>query len=128
MKVNRSREGSPSNQRTKTVTGEMWGESVLDGGDTTVNSVFFAPCARTHWHSHDGGQVLLITAGNGYVQTADGQTACVSAGDVVYSPPGEVHWHGAAEDSFVMHTAITTGKTQWLEPVGDQQYDQTNGS
>jgi quercetin dioxygenase-like cupin family protein len=129
MKVIHGREeGRPSAQRTKTVTGQMWGDSVLDGGDTTVNSVFFAPGARTHWHRHDGAQVLLITQGKGYVVTAAGHSAPVTAGDVVYAPPGEDHWHGAAKDSFVQHTAITTGKTSWLDPVDDVQYGQAHGT
>lgn len=106
----------------------MWGDAILDGGDFTVNSVFFAPGARTHWHRHTGGQALLISQGSGYVRTADGETARVAAGDVVLSPPGEEHWHGAAADSFVQHTAITLGKTEWLEPVGDEQYHEANGS
>lgn len=127
MKVNRGREpGRPSVQRTATVTGEMWGDAILDGGGTTVNSVFFAPGGRTNWHRHDGGQVLLVTQGSGYVVTADGHAAHVTAGDVVYSPPGEDHWHGATSESFVQHTAITVGKTDWLEPVGDDQYAQAH--
>ena len=129
MNVSRGREsGRPSARRTATVTGEMWGDALLDGGETTVNSVFFAPAARTHWHSHDGGQVLLVTSGEGYVVTAAGQAAHVAAGDVVYSPPGEIHWHGATQDTFVLHTAITNGKTDWLDPVADEQYAHAHGT
>lgn len=129
MKVNRGREeGRPSVQRTETVTGEMWGDPLLSGDDVLINSVFFAPRARTHWHRHEGAQVLLITQGKGYVRTADGETAHVSVGDIVYCPPGEEHWHGAAEDTVMEHTAITMGKTEWLEPVQDEQYDEAGAS
>jgi quercetin dioxygenase-like cupin family protein len=127
MKVTRGREaGKPSVQRTETVTGDMWGDPVLDGGEIKVNSVFFAPGGRTHWHRHAAGQLLLVTHGQGIVQTADGDTVRVGAGDVVFSPGGEKHWHGAAVDSFVQHTTITVGTTDWMEPVRDDQYDEAN--
>ena len=59
MKVNRGREeGRPSVQRTETVTGEMWGDPLLSSDDVLINSVFFAPRARTHWHRHEGAQVV----------------------------------------------------------------------
>jgi quercetin dioxygenase-like cupin family protein len=128
MKVIRSREDKPSVQRTETVTGQMHAEQVINGGETAlVTNVFFAPGSRTHWHRHDGGQVLLITAGKGWVVTAGGQAASVTAGDVVFCPPNEDHWHGAAKDSFVLHAAVTMGKTVWGDPVGDQQYAQVEG-
>ena len=78
-------------------------------------AVHFDPGARTDWHTHPVGQVLYITNGAGLVQTDDGDTVEVAAGDVVYSPPGEVHWHGARPNSPMTHLSLTTGgATEWL--------------
>jgi len=77
--------------------------------------VLFEPGARTDWHTHPDGQVLYIASGAGKVQTETGETVRVSAGDVVYSPAGEKHWHGATETSYLMHLSLTTGgATEWL--------------
>lgn len=86
--------------------------------------VLFEPGARTDWHTHPNGQVLYISSGAGKVQTETGETVRVSAGDVVYSPAGEKHWHGATESSYLMHLSLTTGgPTEWLsEKVNDEEY------
>lgn len=86
--------------------------------------VLFEPGARTDWHSHPEGQVLYIASGAGKVQTDDGRTVRVSAGDVVYAPAGEKHWHGATETSYLMHLSLTTGgATEWFrEKVSDEDY------
>lgn len=86
--------------------------------------VLFEPGARTDWHTHPDGQVLYITSGAGKVQTDDGETVRVSAGDVVFSPAGEKHWHGATETSHMMHLSLTTGgATEWLtQKVSDEDY------
>ncbi|MDH5374017.1 MAG: cupin domain-containing protein [Acidimicrobiia bacterium] len=86
--------------------------------------VLFEPGARTDWHTHPDGQVLYVVSGAGKVQTGDGATVQVSAGDVVYSPAGEKHWHGATETSYLMHLSLTTGgATEWFpEKVSDEQY------
>jgi quercetin dioxygenase-like cupin family protein len=86
--------------------------------------VLFEPGARTDWHTHPDGQVLYIASGAGKVQKDDGETVHVSAGDVVYSPAGEKHWHGATENSYLMHLSLTTGgATAWLpEKVTDEDY------
>ncbi len=79
--------------------------------------VRFSPGARTHWHSHPGGQVLYVTDGAGRVGTRDGRVERVEAGDLVYAPPDEEHWHGAADDVQVEHLALSFGDTAWAEPV-----------
>ena len=86
--------------------------------------VLFEPGARTDWHTHPEGQVLYIASGAGKVQKDDGETVHVSAGDVVYSPAGETHWHGASENSYLMHLSLTTGgPTEWLpRKVTDEEY------
>lgn len=124
MKISRGREdGHASQSRTETFTGVVWMDPVLaDVPGTGVNAVFFAPGARTHWHSHADGQVLLVTQGRGYVQTRSGDGGWIAAGDVVYSEPGEEHWHGAAPESYLVHTAVSLGRTEWFSEVTDEEY------
>jgi quercetin dioxygenase-like cupin family protein len=89
-------------------------------------SVTFEPGARTAWHTHPLGQTLIVTAGLGRAQREGGLVEEIRPGDVVWFPPGEKHWHGAAPGSAMTHTAIQEaegGKTvDWLEKVTDAQY------
>jgi quercetin dioxygenase-like cupin family protein len=89
-------------------------------------SVTFEPGARTAWHTHPLGQTLIITAGCGWVQREGGPVEEVYPGDVVWFPPGEKHWHGAAPTTGMSHIAIQEeldGKVvDWLEHVSDEQY------
>ena len=90
------------------------------------NSVTFEPGARTAWHTHPVGQTLIITAGCGRVQQEGGPVEEVHPGDVVWFPPGEKHWHGAAPTTAMTHIAIQEaldGKmVEWMEHVSDEQY------
>jgi quercetin dioxygenase-like cupin family protein len=88
----------------------------------TINTVDFTPGARTHWHSHERGQILQVLAGRGLVQSDGGPIHVLRAGDTVWVPAGERHWHGAAPDSFMVHTAISLGVTAWEVPVTDAEY------
>ena len=89
-----------------------------------VNTVRFAPCARTAWHSHSLGQTLHVTDGVGRVQSRGGEVLVIRPGDVIYTPPGEEHWHGAAPDSFMVHTAIwEDDDATWGDHVTDEEYD-----
>lgn len=94
--------------------------------------VHFAPGARTAWHTHPLGQTLIVTAGSGRVQHWGGPIEEIRQGDVVWIPPGQKHWHGAAPASSMTHIATTEqldGKTvDWLEPVSDQQFNPPVGS
>ena len=94
--------------------------------DRSLNAlgVLFEPRARTDWHTHPDGQVLYVVSGAGKVQQDDGETVRISTGDVVYSPPGEKHWHGATETGYLMHLSFTTGgATEWLpDKVSDEDY------
>jgi 4-carboxymuconolactone decarboxylase len=91
--------------------------------------VTFSPGARSAWHTHPLGQVLIITAGTGRVQMEGGPIQVVHAGDVVIIQAHVKHWHGAAPESSMSHIAIQDNlngdAVDWLEPVTDQQY---NGS
>ncbi|HMK96157.1 MAG TPA: cupin domain-containing protein [Acidimicrobiales bacterium] len=89
----------------------------------TINTVSFSPCARTYWHSHEKGQIIFVLAGRGLVQAEGGPVFAMRAGDTIWAPPGERHWHGASPGSFVTHTAISLGVTSWAEPVSDDQFN-----
>lgn len=87
-----------------------------------INTVNFTPGARTFWHAHEAGQILQILAGRGLIQSAGGPVRVIRAGDTVWIPPGESHWHGAAPDSFMTHTAISLGATRWADAVSETDY------
>lgn len=124
MKINRGRvEGKPSESRTENFTGTVWGDPVLTGTDgVLINNVFFEPGSRTYWHSHDGGQVLHVLAGQGRVCLRGGEPETIHTGDIVFFEPGEEHWHGADESQYLLHLAISLGGHAWLEPVTDEEY------
>ncbi len=93
---------------------------------TSGGSVTFERGARTAWHSHPLGQTLIVTSGKGWIQQWGGQIEEIRQGDVVSTPPGVKHWHGATANTGVTHIAIQEsldGKTvEWMEKVGDEQY------
>ena len=130
MKINRGREaGTQSERRSETFTGEVWADPVLPStGNVMINSVFFAPGARTHWHRHEAGQILVVTSGQGRVYSRDGEGGTIGVGDTVHIPPGEDHWHGADAGSYMVHLAISLGKSEWLEPVSDDDYERHEGA
>lgn len=88
--------------------------------------VTFEPSARTAWHTHPLGQILIVTAGTGRVQRWGDPIDEIRQGDVVWIPPGQKHWHGAAPNSSMAHIAIVEqleGKAvEWMEKVSDAQY------
>ena len=90
------------------------------------NAVTFEPGARTAWHTHPLGQVLIVTFGCGRAQRWGGPIEEIRPGDVVWFEPGEKHWHGAAPTTAMTHIAIQEaldGKAvEWLEHVSDDQY------
>src|SRR5579885_1193900 len=90
-------------------------------------SVTFEPSARTAWHTHPLGQVLIVTAGCGRVQRWGGPVEEIRPGDVIWFEPGEKHWHGAAPNTAMSHFAMQEqldGKVvEWLEKVSDEQYN-----
>ncbi len=90
-------------------------------------SVTFEPGARTAWHSHPRGQILIVTAGTGRVQRWGDPVEEIRSGDVVRIPAGEKHWHGASPHTSMTHIAITEHRdgtrVQWMEKVSDEQYN-----
>ena len=128
MKVFRSRAGTPSEKRTATFSGTVWGDSIMPVTDkVSVGSVNFAPGGRTFWHSHEQGQVLQVTSGSGFVCLDGGEPQVIRTGDTVWIAAGERHWHGASGDSFMVHTAMTLGTTTWEEEVAEEVYREAVG-
>jgi len=96
--------------------------------DTQVYNVTFEPAARTHWHSHPGGQILLVTKGTGYYQEKGKPARFLNEGDVVPIPAHVVHWHGASPENEFIHLGMSTqvhlGPAEWSGPVTDQEYNE----
>ena len=111
--------------QAESFTGEVWLDPITRGlppSEINVAAVHFTPGARTAWHSHNGGQTLYVTEGRGLVQARGQGRLEVRAGDVIYTPDGEEHWHGAAPDHFMSHLSMTEGPPQWGEHVSDAEY------
>ena len=89
-------------------------------------SVTFEPGARTAWHTHPLGQMLIVTSGCGWVQREGGPVEEIRPGDVVWFPPGEKHWHGATATTAMTHIAIQESlngsPATWMEHVTDEEY------
>jgi 4-carboxymuconolactone decarboxylase len=97
------------------------GGSRLSGAPVT-----FQAAARTHWHTHPLGQLLVVTAGRGWTQIEGEPVRAIGPGDVVWTPPGAKHWHGATPAGAMTHVAVSESEpgraVTWLEPVNDAQY------
>ncbi|MFV8343520.1 cupin domain-containing protein [Flavobacterium sp. XS2P39] len=95
-----------------------------------VGSVTFEPGARTKWHSHPAGQIILALDGVGYYQEKGSSKVLVNKGDVVKCPANIPHWHGASAEMKFVQIAITgreNGETVWLETVTDEEYQSEPG-
>ncbi|HVM30055.1 MAG TPA: cupin domain-containing protein [Candidatus Limnocylindrales bacterium] len=121
----------PTNKApAETFTGDAWLDVIVRGDEPSrvrVSMVRFAPGARNAWHAHAVGQTVHITEGVGRMQARGGPRLEVRAGDTVYTPPGEWHWHGAAPEHFMAHLAIWEAppegeETDWGEQVTDEEY------
>ena len=114
-------------RRTSTFSGDVFAHPVLTEPGVKIAAVLFTPCSRTYWHHHEHGQILYVTAGTGRVCARGEPPRIIRAGDVVWTPPGEVHWHGADPNSFMSHLAISLGATDWADEVIDADYTATPG-
>jgi quercetin dioxygenase-like cupin family protein len=89
-------------------------------------TVIFEAGARTAWHTHPLGQILIVVSGLGRAQHWGGPVEEIGPGDVVWFPPGEKHWHGAGPETPMTHIAIQEAlngsPVEWLEQVSDEQY------
>src|SRR4051794_19515319 len=110
-------------------TGSAIVDPLYAANDSTSSSgglITFEPGARSAWHTHPAGQVLIVTSGTGWVQEEGGQKREIKPGDVIWTPPGVKHWHGATATNSMSHIAISNmagGKNvDWMEQVSDEQY------
>lgn len=113
-------------------TGMVWIDPVIETeapARLQVARVSFDPGARTAWHTHPLGQTLYVLSGLGLVQSAGGPLRIMRPGDVVWIPPDEKHWHGAAASVGMVHLAMQEmangSAATWLEQVTDAQYGAT---
>ena len=109
-------------------TGNAWLEMLVESdsiNQNSVGSVTFEAGARTNWHLHPNGQIILALEGKGYYQEKGSPKRILKKGDVVKCPANIPHWHGASEDREFIQIAITSrvdGPTEWLGGVDDGQY------
>ena len=110
-------------------TGSVIVDPLFGARDTmpsTGGLVTFEPGARSAWHTHPAGQILIVTSGTGWVQEEAGEKREIKPGDVIWTPPGVKHWHGASATNSMSHIAISNmagGKNvEWMEHVTDEQY------
>ena len=121
-------QGEP-NPYGKFFTGQTY-LSRLSAKDDVFNAplanVTFEPGARTNWHKHSGGQILLVLSGEGRYQEKGGKLNILHRGDIVRIAPNIEHWHCAAPDSWFTHISLETNvpnnSTEWLNPVTDKEY------
>ena len=96
----------------------------------SAGAVSFEPGARTNWHTHPKGQVLIVIEGQGYYQEKAAAAKVIQKGDVVNIPANTEHWHGAAANNKMVHIAITNYQDDvqvvWLNPVSDEDYLKVN--
>jgi quercetin dioxygenase-like cupin family protein len=96
----------------------------------SLGSVTFEPGARTNWHTHPKGQVLIVTEGEGFYQEKGKSAQSIKKGDVVNIPENIEHWHGATANTGMVHIAISNYKGEdnvtWLKPVSDEDYKAVN--
>ncbi|KAL4905642.1 hypothetical protein BDW74DRAFT_178010 [Aspergillus multicolor] len=117
---------TPSNRKTSqvgsTFTGDVYLELIHVDPKAVTANVTFTPCARTHWHTHEEGQVIHVTTGSGWICDQGQKPRRIKAGDVIWAPAGTTHWHGADEGSLMSHFVVGLGETRWLGPVSEEEY------
>ena len=129
MVVTRNGSQPSINGALSTFTGSVRSDPLFDAvapSRTSAGLVTFDVGARSHWHTHPLGQTLVVTAGKGWVQQEGGARLEISPGDVIWTPPGVKHWHGATSTTGMSHIAIQESldgkRVEWLERVSAEQY------
>jgi quercetin dioxygenase-like cupin family protein len=114
-------------------TGNAWAASLVANDsiyNTVVGNVYFEPGARSNWHTHPAGQILIITDGVGYHQIKGQPRKTIRKGDVVKCPPNIMHWHGASPEIGMLQMYILPktekGLVTWLHKVTDEEYNDKN--
>ena len=117
--------GAPNDAFAKYFIGQSY-LAPVSTDQVGIFNVTFEPGARTNWHKHSGGQILLVLGGEGRYQERNGEIRVLKKGDVVRIPLNVEHWHGAAPNSWFTHISVETNlpnnQTTWLEPVSDAEY------
>ncbi|MCB1158129.1 MAG: cupin domain-containing protein [Leptospiraceae bacterium] len=133
MVITRKETQSTLNVPTKLFTGPVEVKGLLDIKEPRKVSgalVTFFPKSRTNWHTHPMGQLMIVTEGNGLIQQWGGKIQSIKSGDVIWTPPGVKHWHGADKSERMSHVVIQESKdgknVEWMEAVSDEQYNQSN--
>ena len=111
--------------------GDVWLDVIVRGEGASrvrVSLVRFAPGARNAWHAHAVGQTVHVTDGVGLIQARGREALRIQAGDTVWTPPGEWHWHGADPSHFMTHLAIWEAppdgpESEWAELIADADYE-----
>ena len=113
-------------------TGKAWNYGLVANDstyNTLVGNVYFEPGARSNWHIHPAGQILIITDGEGFHQIKGQPRETIKKGDVVKCPPNVMHWHGASPETGMQQMYIIAntekGIVKWLDPVTDAEYNNT---
>ena len=111
-------------------TGNAWNTPLVANDstyNTVIGNVYFEPGARSNWHTHPAGQILIITDGVGYHQLNGRPRQTIRKGDVVKCPPNVLHWHGASPDTGMQQMYILPktekGIVRWLQKVTDEEYN-----
>ena len=110
-------------------TGTVWQDIIINATEPArahALKVAFEPASRTAWHTHPLGQTLYIINGTGLIGLRNEAPQLIKAGDTVWIPPEEEHWHGASATNSMTHIAIQEALNgsvaEWLEKVSDDQY------
>jgi quercetin dioxygenase-like cupin family protein len=129
MEIKRAGSQSSTNGAADWFTGTVRIDSLFEAPEPARvrgASVTFESSARTAWHTHPLGQILIVTSGLGWAQRWRGPVEEIRPGDVVWFAPNEKHWHGATPTTAMTHIAIQealNGKVvDWMEHVTDEQY------
>ena len=130
MKIFKSGSRPTKKASSNWFTGTVWQDPIVEAPEPArirALSVSFEPGARTAWHTHPLGQTLYVIAGNGLIGLRNEVPKNIKAGDTVWIPPGEEHWHGASASNAMTHIAIQealNGRVaEWLEQVSDHDYN-----
>ena len=117
--------GGPNEAFAKYFVGQSYLNMLTTSG-VAIGNVTFEPKTRTFWHKHSGGQILLVTSGEGRFQVRGEKVRIIKKGDVVRIPPNVEHWHGAGINTWMTHISVETNvpnnKSEWLEPVSDKDF------
>ena len=129
MEISRDAARPPTAGSPEFFTGDVLIKPLFDATeytDTSGGQVTFTPGARSAWHTHPAGQTLIVSSGTGWVQQWDGEKQRINPGDVIWTPPGVKHWHGATATDEMTHIAIQGvvdgTNVDWMEKVSDDQY------